>query len=304
VPAIDKDHDEGVGVVEKFLQQWTAAQAVRGAGLSASEVWLYYLGAGGSLDELEVEGYLTGLLPVPAGQRDLIADAINELLEVGGSPVDGAHYSTGEAAAESGFTDYLRPLVTTPDGYRFDRPPATGFHGMGTNDTAEDGSAPGGDRQVEAEIRRCQALYDSGMLESGPEERFDRITAYARKRFGVSSASISLITEDRQIIKSVIGPIGQDLPRELSLCAITIEKNRTLVIPDAGTDPAFRDHPLVAGGPARFYAGHPVSTADGWRIGSLCLIDDRPRTFTEDDERDLQRLAAQVQIQIWLSPGR
>jgi hypothetical protein len=86
VPAIDKDHDEGVGVVEKFLQQWTAAQAVRGAGLSASEVWLYYLGAGGSLDELEVEGYLTGLLPVPAGQRDLIADAINELLEVGGSP--------------------------------------------------------------------------------------------------------------------------------------------------------------------------------------------------------------------------
>jgi GAF domain-containing protein len=145
----------------------------------------------------------------------------------------------------------------------------------------------------------------TGMLETGREERFDRITAFAQKRFGVSSASISLITENRQIIKSVTGPIGEDLPRELSLCAITIEKNRTLVISNAGTDPAYREHPLVAGGPeARFYAGHPVSTADGWRIGTLCLIDDRPRTFTDDDEVDLQRLAAQVQIEMWLSPGR
>jgi hypothetical protein len=59
----------------------------------------------------------------------------------------------------------------------------------------------------------------------------------------------------------------------------------------------------VAGGPARFYAGHPVSTADGWRIGSLCLIDDRPRTFTEDDERDLQRLAAQVRSKSGSPPG-
>ncbi|MHA7264714.1 GAF domain-containing protein [Arthrobacter sp. TMN-37] len=285
------------------VQQWTAAQAVCGAGLDAAEVWQYYRGVGGALDEVEVNGYLAGLLMIPVVQRDLVADAINELIESRDLPVDGAHYSTGEVAAGSGFADYLRPLVTTPDRYRFDRPPVTGVHVAGID-------APAGwadsdeDQQAEAELRRCQALYASGLLETGREERFDRITAYARTRFGVSSASISLITEDRQIIKSVTGPIGEDLPRELSLCAITIEQDRTLIIPDAGTDPVFRDHPLVAGGPkARFYAGHPVSTADGWRIGSLCLIDDRPRTFAADDERDLKRLAAQVQIAMWLNPG-
>lgn len=289
-------------MVERIIQQWTAAQAVDGAGLGAAEVWRYYLGAGGRLDEVELHGYLAGLLMVPAVQRDLVAHAINEMLEDRDLPVDGAHYSTGEIAAGSGFIDYLRPLVTSPDGYRFDRPPVTGPVIDGTG-CAVGPAAADDEQQAEAEFRRCQALHESGLLQRGSEERFDRITAYARKRFGVSSASLSFITEDRQIIKSVVGPIGEDLPRELSLCAITIQKERTLIISDAGADPLFRDHPLVTGGPrARFYAGHPVSTADGWRIGSLCLIDDRPRTFTEDDEQDLKRLAAQVQLTMWVDP--
>ncbi|MHA7280947.1 GAF domain-containing protein [Arthrobacter sp. MDT2-2] len=69
------------------------------------------------------------------------------------------------------------------------------------------------------------------------------------------------------------------------------------VITDAGTDPEWRDHPLVAGGPGvRFYAGHPVCTLGGWRIGTLCLMDDQPRTFTKRDAEALRRLAAQVQM--------
>jgi GAF domain-containing protein len=108
-----------------------------------------------------------------------------------------------------------------------------------------------------------------------------------------------LITEDLQVIKSVVGPLGQDLPRSLSLCARTIEQDRTLVIADASTDPEWRDHPLISGGPkVRFYAGHPVCTADGWRIGTLCLMDDQPRTFTENDVQALRRLATQVQMQM------
>ncbi len=139
------------------------------------------------------------------------------------------------------------------------------------------------------------------MLETGAEERFDRITRQARDHFGVSSASIALITEDAQVIKSVVGPIGQDLPRAVALCAKTIERDCTLVIPDAIIDPQWRDHALVAGGPRiRFYAGHPISTADGWRVGTLCLIDDRPRTFTEEDARVLRILAAQVQLEMWI----
>jgi GAF domain-containing protein len=87
----------------------------------------------------------------------------------------------------------------------------------------------------------------------------------------------------------------------VALCAKTIENDRTLVIPNASLDPAWQDHPLVAGGPGiRFYAGHPISTADGWRIGTLCLIDDQPRTFTEKDVQVLRRLAAQIQLEIWV----
>jgi GAF domain-containing protein len=86
----------------------------------------------------------------------------------------------------------------------------------------------------------------------------------------------------------------------LSLCATTIEHDRTLVIPDAAVDPEWRHHPLVAGGPeVRFYAGHPLCTAGGWRIDTLCLMDDRPRTSTREDAQALRRLAAQVQVEIW-----
>jgi GAF domain-containing protein len=131
-----------------------------------------------------------------------------------------------------------------------------------------------------------------------------RFTAQARDRFRVSSSSIALITGDRQIIKSVIGPIGQDLQRDNALCSRTIKANRTLIITDATTDPDYRDHPLVTGGPhIRFYAGHPLSTADGWRIGTLCVIDDQPRSFTEKDALDLRILAGQVQLEILLGPA-
>ncbi|MHA7278397.1 GAF domain-containing protein [Arthrobacter sp. MDT2-2] len=145
----------------------------------------------------------------------------------------------------------------------------------------------------EIEFRRLHALHESGLLETGAEGRFDRITRQARDHSGVSSASMALITEDAQVIKSVIGPLGQDLPRNLSLCATTIDHDRTLVIPDAAADPGRRHHPLVAGGPeVRFYAGHPLCTASGWRIGTACLMDDRPRIFTREDVQALRRLAA------------
>jgi GAF domain-containing protein len=82
---------------------------------------------------------------------------------------------------------------------------------------------------------------------------------------------------------------------------VTIQQDRTLVIADASLDPHWRDHPLVAGGPkVRFYAGHPVCTANGWRIGTICVMDDQPRTFTDEDVQILQRLAMQVQLEIWV----
>ncbi|WP_189636329.1 GAF domain-containing protein [Arthrobacter sp. NamB2] len=292
--------EERITVLDEHLQQWSAIQTVRAAGLAVEEVRRAYLECSGDSDELGVYGYLCGLVMLPLERRNLLAHTINGLLDSSGSLVDGAHYSDERATLDSGYDDYLRRLVLSPDGYDFTAPPA-GDHSTSTQQGASHDEGRGKTSALEdAEFRRCHALHETGLLESGAEERFDRITRDAREHFGVSSSSIALITADAQVIKSVVGPIGQDLPRDLALCARTIERDRTLVIPDAGSDPAWRDHPLVADGPeVRFYAGHPVSTAEGWRIGSLCIIDDRPRRFTEEDEVHLRRFAAQVQLELW-----
>ncbi|MHA7240527.1 GAF domain-containing protein [Arthrobacter sp. TMS1-12-1] len=285
-------------MISQVVQQWVAVQTLRTTDFDAPSVWATYAGFGGSRDVGEVTAYLEGGQMLPAEDRDLVAHALNGMIEDAGLPVDGAHYSTDAVADGSGFGENLRVLTLDPDGYRFDRPAATAPGGIASDGADIDGTA---ERDEDAEYRRCHALYETGLLETGAEDRFDRYTTRARSHFGVSSASIALITEDRQVIKSVAGPIGQDLPRRIALCARTIEASTTLVITDARTDPDFRDHPLVVGGPrVRFYAGHPITTADGWRIGTLCLIDDRPRSFSDDDARDLQRMARDLQIEIWL----
>lgn len=298
-------------MLDEYVQQWTAIQTVRAAGLRVEDIFLTCLELTGDADELEIRGYISGLIMLPAPQRDLLAQVINELLDTTASLADGAHYSAQDIAASSGYTDYLRALVLSPDDYDFTALPAgdhsTTNEGLPAADSPRGTSGttapePGdGSELDEAELRRLHALHETGLLDTGAEERFDRITRKARDHFGVSSASIALVTEDAQVIKSVVGPIGQNLPRSIALCATTIEKDRTLVIPDARSHPQWRDHPLVTGGPGiRFYAGHPLCTIGGWRIGTLCLIDDQPRTFTEHDAVVLRRLAAQVQLEIWV----
>jgi GAF domain-containing protein len=288
-------------VISEYLQQWTAIQAMHAGKFSTLEVWVEYLGLSGHHDEVDVTAYLSGMLMLPVLERDLMAQAINGMIEEQGTLIEGAHYSADFVTEGSGFADYLRVLVLDPEGYRFDRPAQTepdGVTGGLTTGTVGTGHE---DRVAEAEVRRCNALTGTGLSDTGAEPRFDRFTALARERFDVSSSSIALITADRQVIKSVVGPIGQDLPREVALCSRTIEADRTLIITDATTDPDYQDHPLVTGGPhIRFYAGHPLSTADGWRIGTLCIIDDQPRSFTAQDARDLRILAGQVQLEILL----
>ncbi len=281
-------------MISQNVQQWMAVQVLRTTNFETASVWATYASLGGKRDIADVTAYLEAGGTLSVLDRDLVAHALNEMIVDAGLPLDGAHYSTEDVAEGSGFKDNLRVLILDPDGYRFDRPAATAPRGITSSGQDIDDAA-------EFEFRRCEALYGTGLLETGAETRFDRYTKRARRHFGVSSASIALITEDRQIIKSVAGPIGQDLPREVALCARTIEASRTLVITDARTDPGYRDHPLVVDGPhIRFYAGHPIMTADGWRIGTLCLIDDQPRAFSEDDARDLRHMALDVQIEIWL----
>ena len=234
-------------MIDQYVQQWTAMQTIRAARLTVPDVFMAYRALSGSADRLLIEGYLSGLIMLPRDQRNMIAQAINESLDSTGSYADGAHYSDEATAQNSGYEDYLRALTLSPDGYDFTAAPV-GDHSTSSAAVSDDNPTHGAHRSSkdfldEAEFQRCQALYESGLLESGAEERFDRITRQARDHFGVSSASIALITQDAQVIKSVTGPLGQDLPRELSLCARAIEQDRTLVITDASIHPQWRDHP-------------------------------------------------------------
>jgi serine phosphatase RsbU (regulator of sigma subunit) len=146
------------------------------------------------------------------------------------------------------------------------------------------------------EDRRVRALEELGVLDTPPEERFDRITRVARELFGVDSALISLIADDRQWVKSPQAPGAQSAPRADALCDVAIRTPRTLVVPDAPADPRFAANPHVVRG-LRFYAGHPLE-AGGHRVGTLCLLGDRPREFTERERARLELLARWAEVEL------
>jgi serine phosphatase RsbU (regulator of sigma subunit) len=154
---------------------------------------------------------------------------------------------------------------------------------------------------AEDEADRLRALEDLEVLDTGPERRFDRITRLAQRLFGVSNASITLIDEDRQHVKSQRAP-GLELedgPRTDAFCDHTIRRPETLVVEDATVDDRFLDNPLVAGPPhIRFYAGHPLEAPGGHRVGALCLIDDRPRQLAAPERELLEELAAWVEDEL------
>jgi GGDEF domain-containing protein len=149
------------------------------------------------------------------------------------------------------------------------------------------------------EDRRLASLRSLGILDTPPEERFDRITRIAGRLFDVPIALVSLVDENRQWFKSRQGLEGQETPREISFCGHAILSSEILVIPDALDDERFRDNPLVTGPPnIRFYAGCPVALSNGHKIGTLCIIDRVPRTFEREDEAMLRDLAEVVEREL------
>jgi PAS domain S-box-containing protein len=134
---------------------------------------------------------------------------------------------------------------------------------------------------------RLEALHELGVLDTRPEERFDRITRVACALFDVPIALVSLVDANRQWFKSCVGIDVRETPRAVSFCAHAILGNRTLVIPDTTADERFAENPFVTGEMGvRFYAGRPLM-AGGHPMGTLCLIDRVPR---ELDEEQLERL--------------
>lgn len=155
------------------------------------------------------------------------------------------------------------------------------------------------------EDQRLATLREYRILDTAPDERFDRLTAFAADLFGVPVALISLIDSERQWFKSHHGLPVSESPRSISFCAHTILDDEPLVIEDAAEHALFRHSPLVNGNPGlRFYAGVALTAADGQRLGTLCVGDSRPRHFPDHDVVRLQHLAAIASDELELHRAR
>lgn len=131
------------------------------------------------------------------------------------------------------------------------------------------------------EASRISTLHNLGLLDTGPEEKFDRITRIAAASFKVPIALVSLVDADRQWLKSIVGLNAFEASRDSAFCSHVVAQNKELVVTDTLADKRFADNPMVTGEPrARFYAGAPLTMPDGSCIGTLCLFDTSPRKFS------------------------
>jgi PAS domain S-box-containing protein len=149
------------------------------------------------------------------------------------------------------------------------------------------------------EEQRLQALHQCGILDTAPEPRFDRIVRIAQQLLGTKITLVSLVDTERQWFKSLTGLEARETARDISFCGHAILAEDILEIPNALNDERFFDNPLVTGEPhIRFYAGAPLSTSKGFRIGTLCIIDDKPRQLTANEKQALRDLADCIQSEI------
>jgi len=146
------------------------------------------------------------------------------------------------------------------------------------------------------ETARQVTLESLNILDMPPVEQLDRVTRLAAGYFNVTTALVSLIDEKRQWFLSRFGLDAAETPRNISFCGHAILQNDTFIVPDAINDERFSDNPLVTGMPfIRFYAGQPVYSKHGFALGTLCLIDGTPRTFSADEINALKDFARMVE---------
>lgn len=146
------------------------------------------------------------------------------------------------------------------------------------------------------ERERLARLHALGVIDTPVEERFDRYTRLARRLFDVPIALVSLVDAERQWFKSHDGLEARESPRETSFCGHAIHADGLFVIRDTERDPRFADNPFVTATPGiRFYAGCPIGAVPGGSaLGTLCILDHRPRAFDDEDATLLRDLGAMV----------
>lgn len=149
------------------------------------------------------------------------------------------------------------------------------------------------------EDERLAALRQLHLLDTSPEERFDRLVRMAAHVFDVPMAYVSLVDANRQWFKSKCGLTASETPRDISFCAHAIMDDQPLVIPDAYEDERFASSPLVRGAPfIRFYAGYPMAVGGEHRVGTFCVADHQPRDFSAHDLALLKDLSAIVEREL------
>ena len=149
------------------------------------------------------------------------------------------------------------------------------------------------------EEARLKTLQSLNILDTPSEERFDRLTRMAKRMFDVPIALVSLVDENRQWFKSCVGLSVRETPRDISFCGHAILGNEIFIIPDTTKDERFADNPLVTNEPnIRFYAGCPLRFTDGSALGTLCIIDRKPRNLSSDDLEALQDLASTAEREL------
>jgi PAS domain S-box-containing protein len=138
-------------------------------------------------------------------------------------------------------------------------------------------------------------------LDTAPEAVFDDLTRLAAQIFGTSMTVMSLLDADRQWFKSKVGLEGTETPRDVSFCAHAIMRSGLFLVEDATQDERFAANPRVVGAPhIRFYAGMPLVTPEGLAIGTICVMDTKPRRLTPEQIESLRTLAHQVMAQLEL----
>lgn len=147
---------------------------------------------------------------------------------------------------------------------------------------------------------RLSSLYGMKVLDTPPEDRFDRITLLATKVFNVPISTVTLVDSNREWYKSCRGVSEKEHDRTISFCDHAMMSESDLfVVNDTKKDPRFSNNPMVVGSPfIRFYAGVPLFSLDGKRIGAFCIKDIKPRDLSKNEQLLLETLASWAEIEL------
>lgn len=157
------------------------------------------------------------------------------------------------------------------------------------------------DDRARTEAERLEALRKYEILDTEPEMAYDDLALLASHICETPMAAISLVDADRQWFKARVGLPMPETPRSISFCTHAIEQRGIYVVPDALADATLRDNPQVTGDPhIRFYAGAPLIAREGHALGTLCVVDHKPRQLTPAQTEALGALQRQVEAQLEL----